>query len=892
MSDHPRKPHTRRPKNVTRRRLIRRTLGIIFGVLALGLLAFVAVAAAKTPQWDPSALTGRESSIVYDMNGKEIAQLHAGVNRLVVKSQDIPPLVKQTFVAVEDKRFYSNFGLDFQRIISSAIADLRSGSAKEGASTITIQLARNAFIANPTQKTLTRKIQEAILALELEHRYTKDQILTFYLNKIYLGESAFGIRAAAQAYFGKGLKELTPPEIALLAGLPQAPSGYDPYMHPNAAKYRRNVVLGVMKSAGLISAAEYTKDLNAPFSFVEQVKKSHGQGVKKTGAGTGAAYPYPYFIDYVVSQLEHTYNLTAQQIFSGGLKIYTTVDPKIQAAAEKVYSDPANFPPSLPNSLIQSAMTVVDPSTGSIRAMIGGRDYTPMGLNRAWQTLRQPGSTIKPLVDYAPALEKGGFYPGTVLDDMPVTFNLGGGQTWTPTDFDTATVGWKGLITMRFALEDSVNVYAAKLLQLIGVDYGWQFAKERLGLPLTKADRVASLALGTARVSTLDMASAYGVFANNGIRVTPHAITKVLDSNGKPLVQPTIVTQRVMKETTAYLINNLLHSVVTNGTAYNGNIPGWYVCGKTGTTSLPASYGNKVGSPDAWFAGYTPRYSAVVWMGYDSDPDGHHYLHNVFGGSYPAEIWKKVMETALQGLKPEPTIPQPPGIVSGQIDTKSGLLPSSLTPPQFIKTEIAAAGNFPTQVSNVWVQKEVDAANPSYLAGPNTLNKITKVFLNLPDRDPSIPWPPDEAPYRPPTAYAPGSGAPGAAAGAPPSGNPGGNNPPGTSGPPGANAIPTPALAPPISYDGKSGQASVGLNLPPGSSQYSAFLYVQPPGQAAGETIPIQNPVEGNSTVQFPLASPKHAPPAGIYRIYAFLKDNTSGTEGPRSQPVSLRIRR
>lgn len=724
----------KRRKKPSRLRAFFFVLLACISVTVIGLGIFVGIVAYRLPRWDPSLLSNlKESSIVYDKNGAQIAQLHATQNRLSLNSSQIPDLVKKTFVAVEDKRFYQNIiGIDPLRIISSAFHDVSAGSAQEGASTITVQLARNAFIQDPTAKTLTRKVQEALIALQLEHYYTKDEILTFYLNKIYLGESAYGIQAASQTYFGKDVDKLNPTEVALLAGLPKAPSGYDPYYHPDEAKARRNTVLGVMRDAGLITSAEYAQDKNEPFAYVDQMIQTYG-GPQKATAAEGN-YKYPSFLDYVVDQLESQYNLTRDQIYNGGFKIYTTVDPQIQAAAEAAFNDPANFPPSVDKTLVQAAMTIIDPATGAIRAMVGGRNYKFGDFDRAWQAERQPGSTIKPLVVYAPALEKGGYYPGTVMDDMPVTFQLGSGNTWSPTDDDTATNGWKGRITMRYALEDSVNVYAAKLFNLIGVDYGWKFGKEKFGLPLTNQDKVLSLSLGTAHVSTVDMASAYGVFANNGVHVSHNAIVKILDSHGVPLTTPTVTQDRVLKETTAYLINDMLRSVVTDGTGYAAKIGSWAVAGKTGTTSLdPQKYGYKTGNPDAWFVGYTPKYSGAVWMGYDSDPDGRHYLRNIYGGSYPAQIWKKVMTAALKGQTVQTAFPRPTGIVSGPIDIKSGLLPSALTPPQFIQTEIGTKSDFPTRVSNVWVQKEVGSQ--------------LKVFLNLTDRDPSLPWPPSEAPY-------------------------------------------------------------------------------------------------------------------------------------------------
>ena len=842
-------------------------------LIMIGLVVFIGIAAADTPKWDPALLNDqKQTSFLYDKNNVQYASLHGVENRETVLSSAIPDLVKKTFVAVEDKRFYQHIGVDPIRIIGSALNDIRSGSAKEGASTITIQLARNAFIGveDRTAKTLTRKIQEAILAIQLEHEYTKDEILTFYLNRIFLGESSFGIKAAAKTYFGENLDKLEPDQVALLAGLPQAPSQYNPYIHPDSAKSRRTVVLGVMRDAGIITSQEYNTYKDTPFTYVDTMKKTLG-GAQKTSVSE-TSYKYPYFDDYVIEELESTYNLTPDQIFSGGLKIYTTVNPKIQDAAEAAFADPANFPKGFDKTKVEGAMTVIEPSTGAIQAMVGGRDYTTRGLNRAWQSPRPPGSTIKPLVVYGPAIEKGGYFPGTVLDDMPVSYNQGTGKAWAPTDFDTIDKGWKGLITMRYALEDSVNVYAVKLLSQIGVDYGWKFGKDNLGLPLEQGDRNLTLALGTPNISTLEMASAYGVYANNGVSVTNHAIVRVEDAKGNLLITPKITKNRVMKETTAYIINDMLRSVVTDGTAVSAQIGNWAVAGKTGTTSLdPNLYGNKSGNPDAWFAGYTPNYAGVVWMGYDSDPDGQHYLRNVYGGSFPAKIWHKVMTVAHQDLPVQSEFTQPSGIVRGSFDMKSGLLPSSLTPDAFVGTEIAAQGDLPTRASEVWIQKDVDPDHPNMLATSKSRNSLTKTFLNLPSRDPSWTWPDNEAPYRPPSETAP-------------------------------NPIPDPALVPDplieptqgaslpsptlrqVAYDPNTSHVVIPMNNPPGSENYHTIIYIQRPGQPLG-SISLK---DSKGPLAFSLRMNDKAPSPGDYLFWASFQDPIGLGVGPPSNKVKL----
>ncbi|MDR3600988.1 MAG: PBP1A family penicillin-binding protein [Desulfosporosinus sp.] len=910
-------PSSRRPTGTQRKRRTSKFRIVLLPLVSsivlimIGVAIFIGIAAFNTPKWDPAMLNDqKQTSILYDKDNVQYASLHGEVNRQVVQSAEIPDLVKKTFVAVEDKRFYQHIGVDFIRIIGSALNDIRSGSAKEGASTITIQLARNAFIEDPTAKTLTRKVQEAVLAIQLEHEYTKDELLTFYLNKIFLGESSFGIQAAAKTYFGEELKDLTPDQVALLAGLPQAPSQYNPYIYPEAAKNRRTIVLGVMRDAGIITAQDFNTYKDTPFSYVDTMNKTIGGAQKATVSDT--SYKYPYFVDYVIEELESTYNLTPDQIYSGGYQIYTTVNPKIQTAAEAAFADSNNFPKGINNTKVEGAMTVIEPSTGAIQAMVGGRDYTTRGLNRAWQSKRQPGSTIKPLVVYGPAIEKGGYFPGTVLDDMPVSYNQSNGKAWTPTDFDTIDAGWKGLITMRYALEDSVNIYAVKLLNLIGVDYGWSFGKDKLGLPLEQGDKVLSLALGTPQLSTLDMTAAYGVYADNGISVTKHAILKVKDAKGNTLITPKITINRVMKETTAYIVNSMLRSVVTDGTGISAQIGNWAVAGKTGTSSLPDNLSNKAGNTDAWFAGYTPNYAGVVWMGYDANPDldkkgtpGPYYLRQVHGGSFPAQIWKKVMTVALQDLPVQSTFVQPPGIVSGSFDTKSGLLPSSLTPTKFISTEIAAQGNFPTRVSDVWIQKDVDADHPNMLATSNSRNTLTKTFLHLPDRDPSWIWPSSEASYRPPTEMISDLGSdPGLDLGLDPNSNQGSN--PDSN--PGSGSVQTPPVQPPISsppqedptlpsptlgqiaYNAKSFKAVIPMTVPADNKGDSTIFYLQRTGQSAIESFPIKASNSKSTSISISLAENGKPPVPGEYVFWAAFQNLNGSGVGPPSGKVKLTI--
>ncbi len=774
-------------RRLSKKRLILLSILTVFVLGSGTALGIVLSIAAKAPQFNPRILTNTDqSSIIYDKDGNQIGVIHATQNRedATSKQIDANPLIKKAFVAVEDTRFYDHIGIDPIGIARALYADL-TGKKLQGASTITIQLARGAFLS--PDKTLTRKIQEAALALKLERLYTKDEILTMYLNRIYFGESAYGIKAAAQTYFGKPLDKLDMGDIAMLAGLPQAPSAYDPYENPDKAKYRRTVVLGVLRDDKIISQADYDKYKDAPFSYVDKMKEENKNPQAGNLPNVQVSYKYPGFVSYVIHELEDRYNISPDAIFSGGLKIYTTVDSKIQQAAESAYADPKNFPKDVYGKPVQSAMVVMDPNDGSIRAMIGGRNYTSaMDFNRAWQALRQPGSSAKPLTVYAPALAKGGYFPGTVLDNMPVQYKGADGKIWAPVNFDTPSAGWTGMMTMREAVRNSVNVYAVRLLDKIGIDYGWQFAKDQFGLPLGDRDKVLSLALGSESVSVLDMVSAYTAFPSGGLLPERHSVVKVLDKNGASLVDNTNVEKkRILTPQVAYVMTDMLHTVATSGTGTNAQFgnPKWAVAGKTGTTSLDD---NKVGQGlrDAWFMGFTPDYAGGVWMGLDQSDSKYHLTSDTYGGDKPAKLWKKIMEVAHQGLPVKTQFDRPSGISTITYDTESGLAPSSLTPPQFISHDIAISGALPTGTSNVWVQMDVCAVT-GLLPGPNTTQTVSKVFLNITRTGPAanIPWPAKEAPYKPPTEVC----------NMPPSGpaNPGtGSTPdPGTNPPPAENPL-------------------------------------------------------------------------------------------------------
>ena len=636
------------------------------------------------------------SAFVYDRDGEVIAQLRGTENRILATFDEMPDPLLEAFLATEDVRFYEHFGVDVRSIGRAVVANLREGRYAEGFSTITMQLASNAFIGH-REKKLERKIQEIILAIQLERKYTKDEIFNLYLNHIYFGHGASGVKTAAQTYFDKELDELTLAESALLAGIIQRPTSFSPYNNPEAAMSRRNTVLGLMAKYGFITEQQAAEAKAEEFVLNENRTQLEDN--------------YPWFTDYVIKEASiilEEIGMESAQIFKSGLNIYTTMNTQVQTKLEDIYSDPANFPEGVDEVLVESASIILDHRSGEIIALVGGRDLTTRrGLNRATGMKRQPGSTIKPIAAYGPALEAG-YSPATVYDDAPVDFSgSAGGSTYSPHNFDRR---WRGLLTMRAAIKDSVNIPALKALQQVGVDTGYDFAK-KLGLPLTDNDRNLSLALGglTQGVSPLDMATAYGAFANQGVLIESHAIRKITDRDDKVLYEATPNKSVVMSEQTAYLMTDMLVSVIQSGTGTRANI-GRPAAGKTGTTQLPPlpAFDNlRNHFRDAWFAGYTPEYTSVVWMGYD-ETTTKHFLKAVYGGYMPAAIWKSTMLVALKD-EPVKQFTKPANLVYTAIDAKSGFLPSELTPSQYIVNEVFIRDNVPKEISNAWIEAPICA---------------------------------------------------------------------------------------------------------------------------------------------------------------------------------------
>lgn len=691
---------------------------IVLGVIMSGVTLGVVVGALKNmPNLDASSLGEYAiTSIIYDKDGEYVGKLHGTENRIEVKLENISPHMIDAVVAIEDQRFFKHHGVDLYRIAGAFVANLKSGRIVQGGSTITQQLVGYAML-DRSEKTYTRKLQEAIIAIKVDNDYSKEEILEFYLNHVYFGHGAYGIEAAANTYFGKSAKDLTLAESAMLAGVIQNPYKHSPILHPEAAKKRRAVVLNALVEYGKLTQEEADQLKDTPIELNTQTNKNNKQQVNNK---------YQSFIDHVVEEAINKLKLEDNEgkLYTEGYRIYTTLDQKIQSKMEEVYNNPENFPAGTRNEIIQSAMVVLDPHTGEIKALIGGRNQEgKRSFNRATQALRQPGSAFKPIAVYGPALEKG-YSPATVIDDYPEVYQLSSG-TKTFRNYDNR---YRGLISMRTAIQYSVNVAAVKMLQEIGVSEGFKFA-ENLGISSLVASGSAndlglSLALGglTKGVTPLELTAAYGAFANQGVYVEPFVINKIEDRNGNVIYEHKTQKRVVMSEETAYLMTSMLQTVVEQGTGTRARLSDRPVAGKTGTTS---------DTKDVWFVGYTPELVAAVWLGYD---EPRTMSGVVGGGANAGPIWKKVMETAHEGL-PSSQFKRPSNIVSMAVDYKSGLLPSELTPQEFIVTELFHKDFVPKETSNVWVEAQICPMTGQLYTNNCPTPPTTGVFLKRPQ-----PW--------------------------------------------------------------------------------------------------------------------------------------------------------
>jgi penicillin-binding protein 2A len=567
-----------------------------------------------------------QSTVIYDKNGEVASKISANKTESVTYSQ-IPKHLIDAIVSIEDHRFFEHNGIDVKGIIRAFVRNTKAGGIVEGGSTITQQLTKNAFLTE--ERTYKRKINEVFLARKIEKEYSKEEIIQLYLNTIYFGDGAWGIKKATLHYFGKNVQDISLAESALLAGVIKAPSALSPYRHMEKAKNRRDMVLEKMNEYHYITDSQLVEAKKEEILLNEQ-------------GGDPLRGKFPYYVDHVMDEAIEKYGFTQDELLTGGYQIYTELDPLKQSAVEEVYKDNELFPKGTDKQLIQSGAVLIDPATGGIRALVGGRgDRVFRGYNRATHLIAQPGSTMKPLAVYAPAIEDG-WEVTDILKDERMSFG-----SYLPNNYNNQYVG---SIPMYKAVRESVNVPAVWLLNEIGLAQGIE-SLNKFGIPLTPKDHHLGIALGglDKGVSPLQMAEAYAVFPNGGERIPSHSIVKIVSPEGEIVAKWNEEKVKVIERKAAEKITTMLLDVVENGTGRAARISGREIAGKTGSTQVPIEGIN--GVKDQWFVGYTPQLVGAVWLGYDQT-DSQHYLTTT-SSEGAALIFQKLMEKALENEKVE-----------------------------------------------------------------------------------------------------------------------------------------------------------------------------------------------------------------------------------------------
>ena len=668
------------------------------------------------------------TTVVYDKDGNEYASLYSSENRMYSSLSEMSPYLPKAVIAIEDQRFETHFGIDVKRTSAAIINWVLKGNSDFGGSTITQQLVKKVTLDD--DRSWQRKAREIVRAIQLEQWLSKNQIIELYLNLIYFGEGAYGAETAAYTYFDKSAKDLTIAESALIAGLIQSPEGRNPYKKPEAAKARQEIVLSKMYELGSITKEQYDE-------AVEQ-ELVYKKGILDQGSSNS------YFVDAIVDDLTAelqqqkgvTKIMAQKMIYSNGLKIYSTVDPKIQSAIETVYKDQSYFKLSNgsydPN--LQSAMVIIDYRKGNVVGLVGGagEKTTQRGLNRATMSKRAPGSTIKPLAIYAPGIDSGIFTAATTFDDIPTTFKIGT-TVWKPSN---SYRGYRGLTSVRKGIEISSNIIAAKAFMEVGASTSMSYLKKFGITTLTNADAVpGALALGglTQGMYPIEHAAAYGTLANSGIYLSPKLYTKVLDKYDEVLIEKTSELREVVSPQTAYIVTSMLKDVITgiSATGSSAKLPNMTVAGKTGTTNS---------SKDRWFAGYTPYYVGSVWVGYDQQKVVS------TSGNPAARIWKAVMLKVHEGLANK-DFTRPDGIVERDICLDSGLLATDLCKADKrgdrTKKEIFDKNNVPTEECKTHVLVTVcpetfKKPNPTCLKTVGTID-IVRIDKNYTEKPSVLP---------------------------------------------------------------------------------------------------------------------------------------------------------
>ncbi len=678
--------------------------GLISGA---GLFAYYA---SSAPELDENLLKDPLSSELLDIKGNVFMKSGAEKREFVPYSE-IPQSVKDAILATEDVRFYKHHGMDFWRLGGAVIANFKSGFGSQGASTLTQQVIKNSFLKD--EKTLKRKAQEAWLAFQLERKYEKDEIFEMYFNKILMSGQTYGIGTASKEIFGKSLNELELPEIALLAGMPQSPNGYNPYKNPERAEKRRNIVLGLMYQHKKITKAEMEAAKLVPVTSL--LLSEDKRQVSKT--------KYPAYVDLVLAELEEA-GMT--HLLSEGVKIQTSLDPAAQQAVENALSTSDLFE----SDDMQAAMTVLDTKTGAIAAVGGGRNYSGLNWNFAYDQKRQPGSTIKPILSYGPAIENFNWSTGYTTVDEP--YNYKG----TKQAIRNVDGKFLGSMTIRDALYKSRNIPAIKIFEEVGTQKAGNFARD-LGLPYDKLNSSNAIGGGEYDFSTVQMAGAFSAFGNEGIYTKPHAIQKIVfrDGTDKKMTPESVMA---MKDSTAYMVTDILRDVLSKGSGQRANISGLDIAGKTGTTNYPSEIIKKNGMkntdvPDSWFTGYTSDYTIAVWGGYEKYTTPITTLDK--GRYVPQNLFKMVMSEISAG-KNTARFQKPNSVVEATIEYGSNplVLASSTTPDSLKRTELFVKGTAPTEMAEEVI---IELEAPSGLTAQYDIN-TNSIALNWAHNAPDI----------------------------------------------------------------------------------------------------------------------------------------------------------
>ena len=585
-------------------------LTIVIAAIVLGGGLFLYYV-SKAPALSESKLVATTSSKIYDNNNELIADLGAE-RRVNTQASEIPTDLVKAIVSIEDHRFFDHRGVDTIRIMGAALRNLQGQGGLQGASTLTQQLIKLTYFSTSTaDQTISRKAQEAWLAVQLEQKATKQEILTYYINKVYMSNGNYGMQTAAQNYYGKDLKELSLPQLALLAGMPQAPNQYDPYSHPEAALERRNLVLSEMKDQNYISAEQYEKAINTPITDGLQSLKS--------------ANSYPAYMDnYLKEVIDQVEQETGYNLLTTGMEVYTNVDKNVQQRLWDVYNTDEYV--AYPDDELQVASTIVDVTNGKVLAQLGARHQSSnvsFGINQAVETNRDWGSTMKPITDYAPALEYGVYdSTATIVHDVPYNYP---GTDIPVYNWDH---GYFGNITIQYALQQSRNVTAVETLNKVGLDRAKTFLNG-LGIDYPSIHYANAISSNTPEsnkkygASSEKMAAAYAAFANGGIYHKPMYINKIVFSDGSEKEFSDAGT-RAMKETTAYMMTEMMKTVLVYGTGRGAYLPWLPQAGKTGTSNYTDDEIEKhikntgYVAPDEMFVGYTRKYAMAVWTGYSN----------------------------------------------------------------------------------------------------------------------------------------------------------------------------------------------------------------------------------------------------------------------------------